>query len=32
MGVRPRTTQILAAFKACGAAANKVDNMKTYQR
>ncbi len=31
-GVRPRTTQILAAFKACGAAANKVDNMKTYQR
>lgn len=32
MGVRPRTTQILAAFKACGADANKVDNMKTYQR
>ncbi|MGB2913021.1 MAG: hypothetical protein WBB81_05625 [Pyrinomonadaceae bacterium] len=31
-GVRPRTTQMLAAFKACGAAANKVDNMKTYQR
>ena len=31
-GVRPRTTQMLAAFKASGAAANKVDNMKTYQR
>ena len=31
-GIRPRTTQMLAAFKACGAPANKVDNMKTYQR
>jgi hypothetical protein len=31
-GVRPHTTQILAAFKASGAAAAKVDNIKTYQR
>ncbi len=31
-GVRPRTTQLLAAFDACGAAENKVDNVKTYHR
>ncbi len=31
-GVRPRTTQILAAFKACGADANKVDNVETFHR
>ena len=31
-GVRPRTTQILAAFKASGADANKVDNVTTYHR
>lgn len=31
-GIRPLTTQVLAAFDACGAAENKVDNMKTYQR
>jgi len=31
-GVRPRTTQILAAFKACGADANKVDNVQTFHR
>ena len=31
-GVRPLTTQILAAFDACGAAGNKVDNMRTFQR
>lgn len=32
LGIRPLTTQILAAFDASGAAANKVDNMKTFQR
>ena len=32
LGIRPLTTQILAAFDACGAAANKVDNMRTFQR
>ncbi|MBP9663849.1 MAG: hypothetical protein KBD94_04460 [Pyrinomonadaceae bacterium] len=31
-GIRPLTTQVLAAFDACGAAENKVDNMKTFQR
>ena len=31
-GVRPRTTQILAAFKASGADDNKVDNLKTFHR
>ncbi|MBK9215980.1 MAG: hypothetical protein IPM59_10345 [Chloracidobacterium sp.] len=31
-GIRPLTTQVLAAFEASGASANKVDNMKTYQR
>ena len=31
-GVRPRTTQILAAFKASGADANKVDNVQTFHR
>ena len=31
-GIRPRTTQILAAFEASGADANKVDNVKTYHR
>ena len=32
LGIRPLTTQVLAAFDACGAAANKVDNMRTFQR
>ena len=32
LGIRPLTTQFLAAFDACGAAANKVDNMRTFQR
>ncbi len=31
-GIRPRTTQILAAFDACGADKNKVDNLRTYHR
>lgn len=31
-GIRPLTTQLVAAFDACGAAANKVDNVKTYHR
>ncbi len=31
-GVRPRTTQILGAFRACGADANKVDNVETFHR
>lgn len=32
LGIRPLTTQILAAFDASGAAGNKVDNMRTFQR
>ena len=32
VGIRPLTTQVLAAFDASGAASNKVDNMKTFQR
>jgi hypothetical protein len=31
-GIRPLTTQVLAAFDASGADPNKVDNMKTFQR
>ncbi len=31
-GVRPITTQLLAAFDACGADSNKVDNLRTYHR
>jgi len=31
-GVRSRTTQILAAFKASGADENKVDNVQTFHR
>lgn len=31
-GIRPPATQVLAAFAVCGAAENKVDNMKTFQR
>ena len=31
-GVRPLTTKLLAAFDACGAPENKVDNVKTFHR
>ena len=31
-GVRPLSTRLLNAFEACGADANKVDNVKTYNR
>lgn len=31
-GIRARTTQLLAAFEACGAEKNKVDNARTYHR
>ena len=32
VGIRPLTTQVLAAFDASGAASNKARNMKTFQR
>ncbi len=31
-GIRPLTTKLLAAFEACGAKENEVDNVRTYHR